>query len=104
MGLYGSLTMEFGFLNMANGENLMAKKQYCFQYNQRIKCTSCEHFRSCIFGDGPCPIALVQSIYNYDACNNKLATDILVKNDGTCIMKKEFRKTLHTDAKQKSLF
>jgi hypothetical protein len=37
----------------------------------------------------PCPIALVQMEFNYDACNNEVATkilDSLVKNDGTCMM------------------
>lgn len=48
---------------------------------------------SCIFGDKPCPIALIQNQYNYEACNNKVAREILdhlVKNDGTCAMKKAF--------------
>ena len=31
----------------------------------------------CVFGDEPCPIALTQSIYNYEAVNNKLASGIL---------------------------
>jgi hypothetical protein len=33
----------------------------------------------------------VQGLYNYDACNNEVATKILdelVKQDGTCTMKK----------------
>ena len=41
----------------------------------------------CHFGRSPCPIAKVQQLYNYDACNNEVATKILdelVKNDGTC--------------------
>jgi len=41
----------------------------------------------CKYGQEPCPIALVQMIYNYDACNNEVASNILnalVKNDGTC--------------------
>ena len=31
----------------------------------------------CILGKGACPIAFVQSFFNYDACNNPTATDIL---------------------------
>ena len=41
----------------------------------------------CKYGEKPCPIALVQSRYNYNAVGNKVATNILdklVKNDGTC--------------------
>lgn len=51
----------------------------------------------CKYGELPCPIALVQMMYNYDACNNKVATAILnnlVKDNGTCMMfemaKKDF--------------
>lgn len=43
----------------------------------------------CRYGDGPCPIYWVQVNYNYDACNNEVATKILndlVKDDGTCAM------------------
>lgn len=45
----------------------------------------------CKYGQDPCPIALVQVCFNYEAVNNKAATeilDILVKDDGTCEMKK----------------
>ena len=55
------------------------------------KCTTCK------FGDKPCPIAWVQTEYNYDAVNNKTAREILgdlVKDDGTCVMLSRFRKTL----------
>ena len=41
----------------------------------------------CKYGQEPCPIALVQTLYNYEACNNEVASNILnalVKNDGTC--------------------
>jgi hypothetical protein len=31
----------------------------------------------CVLGEEACPIAFVQSFYNYDACNNPIATDIL---------------------------
>jgi hypothetical protein len=43
----------------------------------------------CRFGQLPCPIAAAQYLYNYDACNNEVATnilDMLVKNDGSCAM------------------
>jgi hypothetical protein len=43
----------------------------------------------CRYGDQPCPIYLVQVEFNYEACNNEVASKILgalVKNDGTCAM------------------
>ena len=43
----------------------------------------------CKYGESPCPIALVQFDYNYEACNNQLASSILnqlVKNNGDCTM------------------
>ena len=49
-----------------------------------------EECSGCRYGEEPCPIAWVQTEYNYDACNNKTATAILghlVKNNGTCSMK-----------------
>lgn len=49
----------------------------------------------CKYGQELCPIAFVQSEYNYDACNNEVATKILndlVKNDGTCQMFAMFKK------------
>ena len=33
--------------------------------------------RKCSLGDKACPIFIVQSTYNYDACNNKTARAIL---------------------------
>ena len=48
----------------------------------------------CKYGEQPCPIATVQMLYNYDACNNEAARAILdglVKNDGTCEMYKQFK-------------
>ena len=57
-------------------------------YNQ------CEH---CKYGDKPCPIALVQEIYNFDAYGNKVATDILndlVAPDGVCVMRNDGSKQL----------
>lgn len=49
----------------------------------------------CKYGDKNCPIAFVQQMYNYDACNNEVARKILdelVRDDGTCAMWKEFQK------------
>ena len=43
----------------------------------------------CKYGEDTCPIAWVQITYNYDACNNETATNILdhlVRQDGTCTM------------------
>ena len=43
----------------------------------------------CRYGESPCPIALAQMNFNYDACNNEVATkilDSLVSNDGDCAM------------------
>lgn len=54
-----------------------------------------EQCERCRFGDEPCPIACIQLVYNYDACNNKIATKImddLVEQDGTCTMFKQFEK------------
>ena len=48
----------------------------------------------CRYEYDDCPIALVQELYNYEACNNKVARkilDTLVENDGTCAMFKEFK-------------
>lgn len=66
-----------------------------------------EECASCKYGEDPCPIALVQNLYNYDACNNKTARAIfdgLVTDDGVCQMKKEFKKDFSINAKQGSLF
>ena len=46
----------------------------------------------------PCPIALVQMEFNYDACNNETATKILnclVKDDGTCMMQQMMDKHIN---------
>ena len=48
-----------------------------------------EQCQKCRYGQEPCPIALVQLTYNYDACNNKVASSILndmVKDSGDCAM------------------
>lgn len=36
-----------------------------------------EECAECRFGQEPCPIFLVQSTYNYEACNNETARAIL---------------------------
>ena len=49
----------------------------------------------CKYGDQACPIAFVQEMYNYDACNNEVARKILdelVEDNGGCAMFKEFKK------------
>lgn len=48
----------------------------------------------CKYGREPCPIYQVQVFYNYDACNNEVATKILnhlVEDDGTCAMFEAFK-------------
>jgi len=65
-----------------------------------------EECAGCIFGDKPCPIALVQGMYNYDACNNDVATKILdklVNERGECSMKRTFPEHFNIDAHQESL-
>ena len=57
-------------------------------FNFDEECMNCKYG-----GDKGCPIAFVQMEYNYDACNNEVATailDNLVSNDGKCAMKKLF--------------
>lgn len=56
-----------------------------------------EECSKCIFGDKPCPIALVQAEFNYSACNVPVARkilDALVKNSGECAMRKTFNDEL----------
>jgi len=36
-----------------------------------------EECRECVFGELGCPVFCVQSAYNYEACNNKVARSIL---------------------------
>lgn len=46
---------------------------------------------TCKYGKQPCPIAYVQMNFNYSACNNKIAReilDMLVSDNGECSMKK----------------
>ena len=61
----------------------------------------------CKFGDKPCPIALVQINYNYDACNNEVARNILntlVKQDGTCTVFEMAKKDFFRDPNQLDMF
>lgn len=54
-----------------------------------------EQCAKCKYGEAPCPIAYVQFNYNYRACNNKIARNILddlIKDDGTCTMYEQFKK------------
>jgi hypothetical protein len=47
----------------------------------------------CKFGQGPCPIALVQNVHNYEAVGNPVATEILnslIKQNGECTMLRTF--------------
>ncbi len=65
-----------------------------------VQCTKCK------YGEMPCPIAAVQGAYNYDACNNKTAREILdslVKNDGTCEMYKMCENDFFVDVNQQKL-
>ncbi|MGI0106718.1 hypothetical protein [Salinimicrobium sp. WS361] len=64
---------------------------------------------SCKYGDKACPIALVQMVHNYSACNNEEASkilDSLVSNDGKCSMKQEFKEDFEVveDPNQLKLF
>lgn len=48
-----------------------------------------EQCSECIFGNISCPIALVQTIYNYDQVGNQTATEILeiiVSSENGCSM------------------
>ena len=61
----------------------------------------------CKYGEEPCPIAFVQCEYNYDACNNEVATNILndlIKNNGTCKMFKEFKKDFFDNGEKQLKF
>jgi len=54
----------------------------------------------CKYGEKNCPIAFVQQMYNYDACNNEIARKILdelVADNGTCAMWKEFKNDFRID-------
>jgi len=60
----------------------------------------------CKYGKKACPIAYVQIIYNYESCNNKIASNILdklVQNDGVCTMFNEFKLDFEIDPNQLEL-
>jgi hypothetical protein len=60
----------------------------------------------CKYGEEPCPIALVQMEFNYEACNNPTARkilDSLVEDNGGCAMYKQFKKDLSLDLQVKSV-
>lgn len=66
-----------------------------------------EQCMRCKYGEVFCPIAYVQSAFNYKACNNKTATKILgelVKNDGTCTMFETFKNDFEIAIDQGKLF
>lgn len=66
-----------------------------------------EQCSKCKYGQKACPIAFAQLSFNYDAANNKVATDILnmlIRNDGTCNMWDEFKTDFFKDPEQKELF
>ncbi len=61
----------------------------------------------CKYGQAPCPIALVQVAYNYEAVNNEVATkilDTLVKQDGTCTVYEMAKLEFAIDPDQLELF
>ena len=54
-----------------------------------------EECSSCKYGQEACPIAFVQFEYNYEACNNEIASKILdklVSDNAECSMKKLIEK------------
>ena len=62
-----------------------------------------EQCSRCKYGERPCPIALAQSMYNYEACNNETARgilDMLVKDDGSCVMWTLFKFDFEIDPNQ----
>lgn len=65
------------------------------------QCGRCKH------GLDQCPIAWVQTNYNYDAVGNQVATEILdslVKNDGTCTVFEMAKQDFFQDPNQINLF
>ena len=66
-----------------------------------------EQCSKCKYGLHDCPIAFVQMEYNYEACNNDVATRILnqlVKPDGTCTMWEMAKQDFAIDPNQQKLF
>jgi hypothetical protein len=63
----------------------------------------------CKYGQAPCPIAWVQTNYNYDQCNDKSGTatkilNDLVKPNGTCTMRELIYSHKEVDPNQTELF
>jgi hypothetical protein len=57
----------------------------------------------CRYGSKPCPINLVQTMYNYEAVNNEVSTNILdalVNNSGECAMYKMVKKEFEDPVKK----
>ena len=66
-----------------------------------------EQCSKCKYGDKPCSISYVQTSFNYEAANNKIASsilDALVNENGTCTMWKQFRQDFEIDPNQLDLF
>ena len=66
-----------------------------------------EQCSRCKYGDKPCPIAFAQMNWNYEACNNETARQILdhlVKNNGECSMFKMFEHDFYSNPNQTELF
>jgi hypothetical protein len=56
-----------------------------------------EQCSKCKYSKRPCPIYTVQCNWNYSACNDKIAREImdyLVAQDGTCAMFETFKEDL----------
>lgn len=63
----------------------------------------------CKYGKYPCPIALIQTEYNYDQLKDKTWTatkimDTLVKQDGTCTVYEMAKQDFAIDPNQLELF
>jgi len=66
-----------------------------------------EQCAKCKYGEKPCPIALLQFNYNYEAMKNEVAKRMLgdmVAQDGTCSMYNEFIEDFRIDTSQSKLF
>lgn len=63
----------------------------------------------CKVGQKPCPIALVQVVYNYDQLNDESGTatkilDTLIRPDGTCTVWEMAKEDFAIDPNQLQLF
>ena len=66
-----------------------------------------EQCSKCKYGDRACPIAFAQRYWNYEACNNEIATKILnslVSDHGDCAMFNIFISDFAIDPNQLELF